>query len=150
VANTKLGWALVVSLGLLLALLLIWALHAEQAFNTKWKGEASTVIQRFHQGFNSGDVKPLCDTVVICLGSDSIRDSWNSRLKGVRDRAGDFHSLKSSTIHASIEPFSVRATCLASFDKAEVTENFEMSLRNEKLLIVSYSGAINGEQIPDR
>jgi hypothetical protein len=150
VANTKLGWTLVGSLGLLIVLFLIWGFHAGHVFNTKWEGEASTLIQRFHQGFNSGDVKPLCDTVVICLGSDSIRDSWNSRLNRVRDRAGDLISLKSSTIHASIEPFSVRATCVASYDKAEVTENFGMSLRDEKLLITSYKAAVNGEQIPDR
>lgn len=149
-ANTKLGWGIVGSLGLLLALFFIWAIRAGHAFNTKWQGEASAVIQRFHQGFNSGDVKPLCDTVVICLGSDSIRDSWNSRLNGVRDRAGDFISLKSSTIHASIEPFSVRATCVAAFGKAEVTENFGMSLRDEKLVITSYKADVNGEQIPDR
>ena len=149
-ANTKLGWTIVGSLGLLLVLFLIWAFHTGQAFNTKWKGEASTVVQRFHQGFNSGDINPLCDTVVLCLGSDSARDSWNSRLNGVRDRAGNLNSIRSSTIRASIEPFSVRATCVASFTKAEVTETFEMSLRDGKLLIVSYSAAINGEQIPDR
>jgi hypothetical protein len=150
VANTKLGWTLVGSLGLLIVLFLIWGLHAGKTFNTKWESEASTVIRQFHQGLNSGDVKPLCDTVFLCLGSDSILNSWNSRLKGVRERAGDFNSLRSSTIHAWIEPFSVRATCVASFAKAEVTETFVMSLRDGKLLIVSYTAAINGEQIPDR
>ncbi len=152
-------WLGILGLAYLALFASLWAYaeYSSSPFREEKKREAESVVQTFHDGYNADQIGKACEALYGCSLSSLAREGWNSYINRVRDRAGSFRTVKTSKIRISIEPFSVRATLVSSFEKGEATETFELDeidgplkdgIRNHgPLKIMSYQVEINGECI---
>ena len=153
-------WILGLTLGLVVGLpaffvLLVW--RDFHIYRIRQQRETVNVIQRFHDGYNAGQLDSVCEAVYGCSLSPSARESWNSYVRLVRNRAGSFRTVSSSEVQVHIEPPGVRATYVSSFEKTECTEifdlkDFDVPLQNGvvtrgPLKIVGYHVLIDGKLI---
>jgi hypothetical protein len=142
----------------LFASLWIFLLYSPSPYREKNKAEAESVVQKFHDGYNADQLDKVCEAVYGCSLSSSVKDSWNSYVQQVRDRAGSFKSVTSSKVQVYIEPPGVRATYVSSFEKTECTEifdlhGFDVPLKDGgstqgPLKIMRYRVLIDSKQIP--
>ncbi len=143
--------------GLLLALilvvpaffaLLIWRdFHASRI---RQEGEAVSAIAQFHQRFNAGEFDKICDDAFACASSTDLRQAWYSVLQEVRSRTGAFKSVVKPEVTVFIEPPSVRANFISSFEKGEIKEIFVMRHSDERLKIVTYQTVTKEEPASPR
>jgi len=141
----------------LFATLWTYAQYSSSPFREEKKREAESLVQKFHDGYNADRLGRVCEALYGCSLSSLARESWNSYLNRVRDRAGSFRTVRNSRIRVYVEPFSVRATFVSSFEKGEATESFVLDdtagpskngiPEDGPLKIMSYQVKINGECI---
>ncbi len=116
--------------------LLIWRdFHASRIGQER---EAVSAIAQFHQRFKAGEFDKICDDAFACARSTDLRQAWYSVLQEVRNRAGAFKSVVKPEVMVFIEPPSVRANFLSSFEKGEIKEIFVMRHSDERLKIVTH------------
>jgi hypothetical protein len=139
-----------IAVALLACLALLWW-HEMRSFGVRQRRDAMAVIERFHEHFNDRDFDKICEEAFGCAGSERVRSGWNSVLQEVADRAGKFRGVKSSDIKAYIEPFSVRADYVCSFEKTDVKEIFILKRFDEgHLRILSYQTVTNALRVPSQ
>jgi hypothetical protein len=143
--------------GLLLALILVvpafFALMIWRDFHAsrvRQEREAVSAIAQFHQRFNAGEFDKICDDAFACPGSTDLRQAWHSILQEVRSRAGAFKSVVKPEVMVYIEPPSVRADFVSSFEKGEIREIFVMRHSDERLKIVTYQTVTKEEPASSR
>ena len=154
-------WIVGLLLGLILGVPAIFVLLIWREFHNsgkKYEREGQNAVQKFYEAYNTGNLDRICETVYGCSLSATAKESWNSYLARVRDHAGSFRNAKFSKYRRYIEPFSVRADYLSSFEKAECAERFELNDFDEHpkdgqytrgpLKIVDYRVSIDGNEIP--
>ena len=103
----KTKWIVGLTLALVVALPAFFALLVWRDFHTyriRSQREAVNVIQKFHEGYNASQIDTVCEAVYGCSLSSSARESWNSYVRLVRDRAGSFRAVSSSEVQVHIEP----------------------------------------------
>jgi hypothetical protein len=117
--------------------LLIWRdFHVSRV---RQEREAVSAVAQFHKRFNAGEFDKICDDAFACPDSADLRQAWHSVLHGVRSRAGAFKSVVKPEVIVFIEPPSVRADTVSSFEKGEIEEIFVMRHPDEGCLkIVTY------------
>ena len=139
--NRRAKWIVVLLLALTLAVPAFFALRIWtdfQASRLRQEREAVSAIAQFHQRFNAGEFDKICDDAVACPGSTDLRQAWHSILQEVRSHAGAFKSVVKPQVMVFIEPPSVRADFVSSFEKGEIREIFVMRHSDEQLKIVTY------------
>jgi len=149
-------WLGILGLAYLALFASLWAYahYSSSPFREEKKRETEDVVQRFHEGYNARQIARICDEALAC-GSADLRGVWDSYLNQVRDRAGSFRTIRSSSIQVSIEPADVRATFVSAFEKGEATEFFILHEVYEPpndgipgpLKIMAYRIEINGKTI---
>ena len=130
---------------LFMVLVFVWW-SIRLTFYSKQRRDTNVVVQRFHQSLNAGDFNKICEEAYGCTGSAAlVRSGWNSVLQEVVGRAGKFQVVKSSDIKAYIEPFTVKANYVCSFEKTDVREIFILRHSDDgQLRIVSYQTVTKG------
>ncbi len=151
-------WFGIVGLAILILIVSVW-IHAQYSFQVLRREksyEAESVLQKFHDGFNTGQLDRICEAAIGCSVPSIGREGWDSYIKRVRDRAGLFRTVRTSNIRVYIEPPGVHVTYVSSFEKTECTEIFDLKDFDLKdgvviggpLKIVGYRVLIDGKQIP--
>ena len=131
--------------GLLLALMLVVpAFFALLIWRDFHASRIRSAIAQFHQGFNAGEFDKICDHAFACARSTDLRQAWYSVLQEVRSRAGAFKSVVKPEVMVFIEPPSVRANFLSSFEKGEIKEIFVMRHSDERPKTETYQTVTKG------
>jgi hypothetical protein len=106
------------------AVALLWILnwYYFRALRARQLSEAPAVIDRFHQHFNYGQFDAICYESLRCTDEDLTY--WRSLLQSLKNRAGKFHSVKSSEIKIYKEPPGTIAEYVCVFEKTGVSELF--------------------------
>ena len=125
-AWTMIGWSLAGLIGLAPVCLWLLAWRAFQPYRIKKQREAENVVQRFHEGYSSGQIDKVCEAVYGCSLSASAKEDWHCYIEKVREAAGSLKTVTSSRIEVHIEPPGVRATYVSIFEKGEGTEVFDL------------------------
>jgi hypothetical protein len=118
--------------------LMLWMSLSFRTYRIAQGHEAARLVAEFHQRFNAHDLDAICRDAYKCSDFPNLRQDWQRLLDDTRNRGGTFRGLVRSDIDVSIEPFSVRADVLSSFEKGEVREIFIMKDYDGPLRIVSY------------
>ena len=113
--------------------------HSFRTARIKEEKEIAVAIEKFHQRLNDKDFIKICEEAYGCSDSNIVREGWNSVLQKVWDRAGRFQAVKNSDIRVYIEPPSLHATYISSFEKSDVKEIFLLRRTADGTIrIVSY------------
>jgi len=136
-------WTIGVLSGLIIAAplsLWLWMWGDSHWGHVKQRHEAAEVIARFHKHFNSGDL----DGIVSDTSSrpEQTREIWQPALTDLKSRCGNFRAVVKSGIDIYIEPSSVQAHYVSSFEKGQVKEDFVMNYSDGSLKITWYEPAV--------
>ena len=112
--------------------------HEFRSHRIAQQQEATRLIAQFHRRLNEGDLEAICRDAYRCGDLPNLRQDWQRLLGDTRNRGGTFRSVVRSDIDVYIEPPSVRADVLSSFEKGQVREIFIMKDYDGPLKIVSY------------
>lgn len=113
--------------GLLLAALVSFALvvrHGYRKWQVKEENEARNLVTRFHENFNSRDLDGICRDWIGCESPESADRIWNPVLEDVKSKCGAFRQVVGSNVEVTIEPASIRAVYVSSFDRGQLREVF--------------------------
>lgn len=107
----------------------LWTLAwlASRPYTIKQQREATRLVEEFHRGFNADDFDAICREAYKCNELPGLKDDWISVLEDTRNRGGAFLHIIHSDIRVSIEPPSVRAELISSFERGELREIFDMN-----------------------
>jgi hypothetical protein len=125
-------WTIGVLLGLTISAplsLWLWTWRYSHGGHVKQRHEAADLIARFHEHFNSGDL----DGIVSDMSSHSERtremwrEIWQPSLLDLKAHCGNFRAVVNSRIDVYVEPPSVQAHYVSSFEKGQMKEDFVMN-----------------------
>jgi hypothetical protein len=102
------------------------------------KSEAERIVAQFHQRLNAGDFEATCHEAYKCSEFPNLRQDWQAALEDTRNRGGAFRRVLHSDIKVYIEPPSVRANVVSSFERGELRELFLIKDFDGPLQIVTY------------
>jgi len=128
-SGTRTGWSIVTGLGLLIFLYAYWLSSSRQREHEREETLALHLIAKFHEEFNS-------------TSADAPTPEANplvSRIQEVRRQTGKFKQLGTCKIAGTIEPPSLSARCLATFEQGEAEESFLFHDFNGENRVVRYS-----------
>ena len=127
---------------------LMWV--AFRPYQLRQQREATRLVEEFHRRLNSHDFDEICREAYKCNELPNVKDDWMSALENTRNRGGAFQHIIHSDIRVSIEPPSVRADIISSFERAELRETFDMKDYDGPLKIVMYHLATTDSGSPMR
>jgi hypothetical protein len=90
------------------------------------------LIAEFHNRFNN-------------LSEDSLygpSSTFYERIEGVRSKTGQFKSLRECEVKGFVEPPSLKAKCISSFEKGDAEEWFSFTDGNEDHRLREYSAKL--------
>jgi hypothetical protein len=101
--------------------------------------EAAHLVAEFHQRYNAQNFDAICRDAFKCSEFPKLQEAWQLVLQDTRNRGGSFVKVVRSDIDVSIEPPSVRADVVSSFQKGAMREIFVMKDGNGPLQIATYN-----------
>jgi len=134
-------WTLA-SLAVLLSLYLA-ASFAFRRHTAEREREAIRVVAEFHQHYNAQDFEAICRSATKCSELDNVREGWRQVVQDTRDRGGAFKGIIRSDVHVYVEPPSVQADVVSSFEKGELREIFVMNDFDGQLKMTTYNLVFN-------
>jgi hypothetical protein len=138
----KANWIVGCTLALLLVVpislyLLIWRnFHNRKLRQTH---QAVELVARFHEQFNSGDLDGICNETFNCGSFERLREGWQLVLRDVRNQCGTFRQAVKSDVEVTVEPPSIRAIYVSSFEKGQLREVFFLKDFNGALELTGYA-----------
>ena len=120
------------------ACLVLWMWLSFRTHRIAQEREAARLVAEFHRRFNANDLDAIRRDAYKCSDLLNLRQDWQRLLDDTRNRGGTFRGVVRSDIDVYIEPPSVRADVLSSFEKGEVREIFIMKDYDGPLKIISY------------
>jgi hypothetical protein len=138
----KSNWIVGCTLALLLVVpislyLLIWRnFHNRKLPQTR---QAMELVARFHEKFNSGDLDGICKETFNCGSSERLPEGWQLVLRDVKSHCGAFGQVVRSDVEVTVEPPSIRAIYVSSFERGVLREIFFLRDFNGALELAGYA-----------
>ena len=128
-SGTRTGWVLVGCVGIFIFLFAYWVSSSRRSEHQREEKLALQLIAKFHEEFNS----------TLTSASTPETNPLVSRIQEVRSQTGKFKHLGPCKIAGTLEPPSLSARCLSTFEQGEAEESFLFHDFNGENRVVRYS-----------
>ncbi len=106
---------------------------------------AAGLIDQFHRQVNAGESEKIYQEFPVC--DQQTRGYWTSMLSTFHERTGKFVSVVKAERHAYIEPSSIHASYVSTFEKATAREEFAFKVIDGRFVIINYKIYVDGQEI---
>lgn len=116
--------------------IVIWSVF--RAERTREERKTAALIANFHRLYNASDFDGICHLAYKCEERPKIKEDWQLALDDTRASGGAFRQTQRFDFTFTIEPRSLKADVVSSFDKGEIREIFTLKDFEGPLKIVTY------------